>query len=90
MRGIRAVLFAVGCPATLRNVLTYCSSDLPDVVTPDMIGSVQQARADRRSKSDYENDIRAEAWSIHLGQKLGVDQAAVEADVQERLRNLPK
>jgi NAD(P)-dependent dehydrogenase (short-subunit alcohol dehydrogenase family) len=31
MRGIRAVLFAVGCPATVRNVLTYCSSDLPDV-----------------------------------------------------------
>ena len=42
----------------------------------------QQERADRRSQADYENDIRAEAWSIHLGQKLGVDQASVEADVQ--------
>jgi uncharacterized membrane protein len=50
----------------------------------------QQARADRRSQSDYENDIRAEAWSIHLGQKLGVDQASVEADVQRRLRHIPK
>jgi uncharacterized membrane protein len=50
----------------------------------------QQARADRRSQSDYENDIRAEAWSIHLGQKLGVDQASVEADVQRRLREIPK
>ena len=50
----------------------------------------QQALADRRSQSDYENDIRAEAWSIHLGRKLGVDQASVEADVQERLRNIPK
>jgi uncharacterized membrane protein len=50
----------------------------------------QQARADRRSQSDYENDIRAEAWSIHLGQKLGVDQASVEADVQRRLRDIPK
>ena len=50
----------------------------------------QQERADRRSQADYENDIRAEAWSIHLGQKLGVDQASVEADVQRRLRNIPR
>jgi uncharacterized membrane protein len=50
----------------------------------------QQARADRRSQSDYENDIRAETWSIHLGQKLDVDQASVEADVQRRLRDIPK
>jgi len=50
----------------------------------------QQERADRRSQADYENDIRAETWSIHLGQKLGVDQASVEADVQRRLRDIPK
>jgi uncharacterized membrane protein len=31
----------------------------------------QQERADRRSQADYENDIRAETWSIHLGRKLG-------------------
>ena len=50
----------------------------------------QQGRADRRSQADYENDIRAETWSIHLGRKLGVDQASVEAEVQQRLRNIPK
>jgi uncharacterized membrane protein len=50
----------------------------------------QQERADRRSQADYENDIRAETWSIHLGQKLGVDEASVEADVQQRLRNIPR
>ena len=50
----------------------------------------QQERADRRSQADYENDIRAETWSIHLGQKLGVDPALVEAEVQQRLRDIPK
>jgi uncharacterized membrane protein len=50
----------------------------------------QQERADRRSQADYENDIRAETWSIHLGRKLGVDPDNVEADVQQRLRNIPK
>ena len=50
----------------------------------------QQERADRRSQADYENDIRAETWSIHLGRKLGVDPASVEADVQQRLRDIPK
>jgi hypothetical protein len=40
--------------------------------------------------SDYENDIRAETWSIHLGRKLGVDQSSVEADIQQRLRDIPK
>ena len=32
----------------------------------------------------------AETWSIHLGRQLGVDLASVEADVQQRLRNIPK
>ena len=50
----------------------------------------QQERADRRSQADYENDIRAETWSIHLGRKLGVDPASVEAEVQQRLRDIPK
>jgi len=50
----------------------------------------QQGRADRRSQADYENDIRAETWSIHLGRKLGVDPASVEADVQQRLRDIPE
>ena len=50
----------------------------------------QQERSDRRSQADYENDIRSVTWSIHLGQKLGVDPASVEADVQQRLRDIPK
>ena len=50
----------------------------------------QQERSDRRSQADYENDIRAVTWSIHLGQRLGVDPASVEADVQQRLRDIPK
>ena len=50
----------------------------------------QQQRGERRSQADYENDIRAETWSIHLGRKLGVDPASVEADVQQRLRDIPK
>ncbi len=50
----------------------------------------QQERADRRSQADYENDIRAEIWSIHLGRKLGVDPAIVEAEVQQRVRDIPR
>jgi len=50
----------------------------------------QQERSDRRSQADYENDIRSVTWSIHLGQKLGVDPASVEADVQQRLRDIPR
>jgi uncharacterized membrane protein len=50
----------------------------------------QQERADRRSQADYENDIRAETWSIHLGRKLGVDPDSVEAEVQQRLRDIPR
>ena len=50
----------------------------------------QQERSDRRSQADYENDIRAVTWSIHLGQRLGVDPASVEADVQQRLRDIPR
>ena len=43
------------------------------------------ARADLRSELDFENNVRGEVWSIHIGHQLGIDAEHVEAIVQQAL-----
>jgi uncharacterized membrane protein len=38
----------------------------------------QSARADIRAELDFETNLRAEIWSVHIGQRLGVDPGHVE------------
>lgn len=45
----------------------------------------QAARQDVRSQLDFENNIRSEIWSIHIGEALGLDLAHVEGVVQQAL-----
>ncbi len=45
----------------------------------------QAAKSDLRSQLDFENNIRAEIWSIHIGEKLGIDVEHVEEIVQRAL-----
>lgn len=42
----------------------------------------QAARADVRSELDFETNLRSEVWSVHIGRKLGLDPAEIEAHVQ--------
>jgi uncharacterized membrane protein len=46
----------------------------------------QAARADIRSQLDFETNLRAEIWSVHIGQALGIDIDHVEAVVHEAIR----
>jgi hypothetical protein len=41
----------------------------------------QSARADIRAELDFETNLRAEIWSVHIGQRLGVDPGHVESVV---------
>ena len=43
----------------------------------------QAARSDLRSELDFENNIRGEIWSVHIGEKLGLDVDHIE-DVVRR------
>jgi len=43
----------------------------------------QAARADVRSQLDFENNLRAEIWAIHIGTQLGIDAAHVEEVVRQ-------
>lgn len=45
----------------------------------------QGARADLRAEIDFENNVRAEVWSVHIGHRLGIDSEHVEAVVQKAL-----
>lgn len=45
----------------------------------------QGARADLRAEIDFENNVRAEVWSVHIGHQLGIDPVHVEAIVQQAL-----
>lgn len=45
----------------------------------------QSAKSDLRSQLDFENNIRSEIWSIHIGEKLGIDVEHVEEIVQKAL-----
>ncbi len=56
----------------------------------------QAARGDLRSQLDFENNIRGEIWSVHIGEALGLDVEHVEDIVrraidgaQAALRNTP-
>ena len=42
----------------------------------------QAARSDIRSDLDFENNLRSEIWSVHIGQALGIDAEHVETVVQ--------
>jgi uncharacterized membrane protein len=43
----------------------------------------QSQRSDLRSEIDFETNLRAEIWAIHIGQALGVETEHVEKVVQE-------
>ena len=42
----------------------------------------QAARSDIRSDLDFENNLRSEIWSVHIGQALGLDSEHVETVVR--------
>src|SRR5438309_11640585 len=42
----------------------------------------QAARADIRSEIDFENNLRSEMWSVHIGSALGIDTEHVERMIQ--------
>jgi uncharacterized membrane protein len=51
-----------------------------------MISQNRQAhRSDVRSAIDFENNLRAELWSIHVGYALGIDADHVEAVVRRTM-----
>ena len=45
----------------------------------------QAARSDLRSQLDFENNIRGEIWSIHIGEALGLDVEHVEDIVRRAI-----
>ncbi|MCU1401179.1 MAG: hypothetical protein JWN62_4288 [Acidimicrobiales bacterium] len=45
----------------------------------------QGARSDIRNQIDFENNIRSEIWSVHVGQMLGIDVDHVEDVVQRAI-----
>ena len=45
----------------------------------------QAARADIRSQLDFETNLRAEIWSVHIGSALGVDVDHVEDVVRDAI-----
>jgi uncharacterized membrane protein len=56
----------------------------------------QAARSDLRSELDFENNIRGEIWSVHIGEALGLDVDHVEDVVRQAIdgalaavRNIP-
>jgi len=54
-----------------------------------MVSQNRQAqRAELRSDMDFENNLRAEIWAVHIGAKLGIDPAHVEDVVQDALRQI--
>lgn len=45
----------------------------------------QAARADIRSELDFETNLRAEIWAVHIGQQLGIDPTHVEEVVRQAI-----
>jgi uncharacterized membrane protein len=45
----------------------------------------QAARADIRAKLDFETNLRAEIWAVHIGAALGLDHAHVEQVVRQAI-----
>jgi uncharacterized membrane protein len=51
-----------------------------------MVSQNRQAlRADIRSDLDFENNLRSEIWSVHVGEALGLDGEHVERVVREAI-----
>jgi uncharacterized membrane protein len=51
-----------------------------------MISQNRQAtRSDLRSQLDFENNIRGEIWSVHIGEALGLDVDHVELVVRQSI-----
>ena len=46
----------------------------------------QAARADIRSQLDFETNLRAEIWAVHIGQALGIDIDHVEEVVHTAIQ----
>ncbi|HEY4334077.1 MAG TPA: DUF1003 domain-containing protein [Ilumatobacteraceae bacterium] len=54
-----------------------------------MISQNRQAiRSDVRSKLDFENNVRSEVWSVHIGLALGIDIEHVETLVQKAIMGI--
>ena len=45
----------------------------------------QAARSDLRAQLDFETNLRAEIWAVHIGAVLGVDEAHVEDVVRDAI-----
>ena len=45
----------------------------------------QAARSDIRSDLDFENNLRSEIWSVHIGEALGIDAEHVESVVRSAI-----
>ena len=53
-----------------------------------MISQNRQAdRSEARAQIDFENNLRAEVWAVHIGEKLGIDVQHVEDVVAAALKN---
>jgi uncharacterized membrane protein len=46
----------------------------------------QSQRSDLRSEIDFETNLRAEIWSVHIGEALGIDTDHVERVVEAALQ----
>ena len=56
-----------------------------------MVSQNRQAdRADVRSQLDFETNLRAEIWSVHIGQALGIDVDHVERVVNQAIEGSRK
>ena len=47
----------------------------------------QAARSDLRAQLDFETNLRAEIWAIHIGAKLGIDHEHVEDIVRQAIES---
>jgi uncharacterized membrane protein len=45
----------------------------------------QAARSDVRAQLDFETNLRAEIWAVHIGAALGIDQTHVEDVVRDAI-----
>jgi uncharacterized membrane protein len=45
----------------------------------------QSARSDLRAELDFETNLRAEIWAMHIGAQLGIDHEHVEAIVSQAI-----
>jgi hypothetical protein len=51
-----------------------------------VVRRLDPAQSDLRAKQDFETNALSEAWLEALGDKLGVDVAAVHAAARQRIR----